>query len=249
VITAQQIRLVRSHPIWREASDPSVRSLIAASRDVRVMPGDKILTAGEPAKAIHLLVEGAARVYYPASGEQSEITVKLFWAPASFGDAESILRTSWAECVEALTPGRVLITPAETYFRLMQSEPSVCFRQYWDVARRFGIAIRTERQANLGEMTDRTIAILLAYAHHFGKDTGDGVLIDFPLTQEEIGKQVGANRRTIVTVLSGLYDKGVVVRSGRRLIVPSLEKLLAEAGAAAPALSFRTDDRPWAERR
>lgn len=240
--------LVRMHPIWRDASDPAVRSLLAIARDVRFMPGDRVLSAGQPANAIHLLVEGAVRVYYPASEVEAEITVKLFWAPAAFGDAESILRSTWAETVEALTPGRVLIAPAEPYFRLMQSEPSVCFRQYWDVARRFGVAIRTERQANLGEIFDRTIAILLAYAHHFGVETGDGVLIDYPLTQDGIGKQVGANRRSVVTVLGALYKRGVLTRAGRRFMVPSIDRLLAEAGGGAPALSFRTDVRPWAEK-
>lgn len=240
---------MRLHPIWRDASDVAVRSLLAIARDVVVKPGDFILTAGQPAAAIHLLVEGAARVFYPAKEKEAEITVKLFWAPSAFGDAESILRVNWGLSVEALTPGRVLIAPAEAYFRLMQSEPTVCFRQYWDIARRFGIAMRTEQQANLGELTDRTIAILLAYAHHFGVETPDGILIDFPLTQDGIGKQVGANRRSVVTVLGGLYKKGVISRAGRRFLVPNLEKLLAEAGGGAPALSFKTDVQPWAERR
>jgi CRP-like cAMP-binding protein len=247
MITPELIRLVRTHPIWRQASDPAVRSLLAISKDVRFLPGDLVLRAEEPAEAIHLLVEGAVRVFYPATTQQAEITVKLFWAPAAFGDAESILKSRWAESVEALTPGRALIAPAEGYFRLMQREPTVCFRQYWDVARRFGIAIRSERQANLGELTERTIAILLAYAHHFGLATEDGVLIDFPLTQDNIGKQVGANRRSVVTVLSGLYDKKLLARVGRRFLVPDLDRLLAEAGEGAPALSFRSDARPWAE--
>jgi CRP-like cAMP-binding protein len=246
-VTAAQIGAVRKHPIWRDASDAAVRRLCALAREVPLRANDVILKAGDPAAAIHLLVEGAARVFYPASKDAAEITVKLFWAPAAFGDAESILRSRWAETVEALTPGRVLIAPAAQYFRLMQAEPSVCFRQYWDVARRFGVAIRSERQANLGELTDRTIAILLAYANHFGLRTEDGTLIDYPLTQEDIGKQVGANRRSIVSVLSGLYRHGALSRVGRRFLVPDTAKLLALAGGAAPDLSFKTDDRPWAE--
>lgn len=103
-----------------------------------------MLRAGEPAAAIHLLVEGATRVYYPARKDRAEITVKLFWAPAAFGDAESILRTQWAECVEALTPGRVLVQPLpRSTSRSCGESPASAFEQYWDVARRFGVAHRT----------------------------------------------------------------------------------------------------------
>ncbi|MFO0724774.1 MAG: Crp/Fnr family transcriptional regulator [Myxococcota bacterium] len=246
-VTAQQIRLVRQHPIWRDASDLGVRALCASATEVRLRPGDHVLRAGEPAEAIHLLVEGATRVYYPAARDRAEITVKLFWAPAAFGDAESILRTRWAECVEALTPGRVLITPAKRYFELMRREPSVCFRQYWDVARRFGVAIHSERSANLAELQDRTIAILVAYALHFGTPSEGGVLIEYALTQDDIGKQVGANRRSIVTILGALYKAGVIERRGRKFWVRSVEGLLAKAESAPPNLSFRTEDRPWGE--
>lgn len=246
-VTAQQIRLVRQHPIWRDASDNGVRALCASAEEIRLSPGDHVLRAGEPAAAIHLLVEGATRVYYPARKDRAEITVKLFWAPAAFGDAESILRTQWAECVEALTPGRVLVTPAKKYFEIMRREPSVCFRQYWDVARRFGVAIHSERQANLAELMDRTIAILVAYALHFGRPEPRGTLIDYALTQDDIGKQVGANRRSIVTILGSLYKEGVLERRGRKFLVPSIERLLGSAESTPPNLSFRTEQLPWAE--
>jgi CRP-like cAMP-binding protein len=247
VTTVELIRAVRTHPIWRDASEQSIRALTAIVRDVKLHPGDAVLSAGEPAEALHLLVEGAVRVFYPATDESAEITVKLFWAPAAFGDAESILRVRWAETVQALTPARVLVAPALPYFRLMQKEPSVCFRQYWDVARRFGVAIRSERASNLDDLRDRIVAILVAYANHFGVKRSDGVLIDFALTQDEIGKQVGANRRSVVSVLGALYEKKLLARAGRRFLVADVDALLATSRGPAPDLSFKTDDRPWAE--
>jgi CRP-like cAMP-binding protein len=141
----------------------------------------------------------------------------------------------------------VLIAPANAYFRLMQKEPSVCFRQYWDVARRFGVAIRSERASNLDDLRDRVIAILVAYANHFGRAVAEGTLIEHPLTQDEIGRQVGATRRSIVSILSRLYDEQVLRRVGRRFVVPDVVALLRLAQGPAPDLSFKTDDRPWAE--
>jgi CRP-like cAMP-binding protein len=247
--TAEALGALRRHPIWANASDAGARELLTHARDEHFRAGQLILKAGDAAKTIFLLIEGAARVYYPATDLSREVTVKLFWAPAAFGDAESILRVTWAECVQALTGARVLLIDAAKYFALMQSEPKVCFRQYWDVARRFGVAIRSERSANVDELRDRVVALLLAYAHHFGKEDGNGgVVIDHWLTQDALAVEVGSNRRSIVRVLNELYQRNAVARAGRRFRVPSLEKLLQVATGSTPQLSFRSDTAPWAER-
>lgn len=242
------IALIRRHPIWRDASDNAVRALAQHIRVVPLAAGDAILTGGDLARSIHLLVEGACRVFYPATERSAEITVKLFGAPAAFGDAESIMRTRWAETVEALTPGTVLICDATTYFDIMQREPRVCFRQYWDVARRFGIAIHTERAANTASLVEQVVAIVLAYARQFGKPTARGLLIAHPLTHDDLARQSGSNKRSVVRALTELFASGALERSGRSFLVPSIEKLLAAASVPVPEVAFQSAEKPWAER-
>jgi CRP/FNR family transcriptional regulator len=241
------IGALKRHPIWTNAGEQTLRALAARGREVKFRRGEAILSAGEPADSIFLLLEGAVRVFYPSTPHHAEVTVKLFWAPAAFGDAESILRAHWAETVQALTAGRVFVTPAAQYFKLMRSDPEVCFRQYWDVSRRFGVAIRSERAANFSELRDRVVALLVAYAHHFGVERSDGVLIDHELSQDELASQVSAKRRTIARALAELYDRRLVLRSGRKFVIPDLDALL-EGAREAPDISFRSDEIPWAER-
>lgn len=131
---AALIGKLRRHPIWTDAPDQAVRALAERLREVPLAAGDSILRAGDAADAIHLLVRGVCRVFYPATERSAEVTVKLFGAPVAFGDAESILKAL------------VLVCDAASYFDILQREPRVCFRQYWDVSRRFGIAIQTERR-------------------------------------------------------------------------------------------------------
>ena len=69
------VALIRRHPIWRDVSDSAVRALAQHINVVPLAPGDAILKAGDEAKAIHLLVEGACRVFYPATERSAEITV------------------------------------------------------------------------------------------------------------------------------------------------------------------------------
>ncbi len=247
-INAGDIGALRRHPIWRDATDASIRELLRQGRQVRLRPGENLLTAGEEAQSIFLLLEGAVRVFYPAKGKDLEVTVKLFWAPAAFGDAESILRTRWAETVSALTGVVALVTPAARYFAILQREPGACFRQYWDLGRRFGVAIHSEKSANFNDISDRIIALLVSYAQHFGAPTPDGTgrLIDFALTQDDLATQAGAKRRSVVRTLTQLYRQDLVRKVERRYLIPDVSRLLA-ASSGSPDLSMETTDRPWAE--
>jgi CRP-like cAMP-binding protein len=246
-ISSELIGVIRRHFIWREASDRAVRALAAYTHDRTFKPGESILSAGEPARSIYLLVDGAVRVFLPPrSGDGPEVTVKLFWAPTAFGEAETVIQAPHEETVQALTHARVLITPASKYFRIMRTETSVAFRQYIDLAQRFAISIRTARAANHDDLSDRVVALIISYVNHFGTPHEGGVLIDYVLTQDDIACQVGSNRRSIVRALRGLYKDGTLVRRGRRYYVPSIERLLATTRGTVPDCSYRAEENAWA---
>jgi CRP-like cAMP-binding protein len=247
-VSSELIGVIRRHFIWREASDRAVRALAACANDRTFAPGEAILSASEPARAIYLLVDGAARVFYPPkSGHGPEVTVKLFWAPTAFGEAETVINASFEETVQALTHTRVLITPASKYFRIMRSETSISFRQYLDLAQRFAVAIRTARSANHDDLSERVVALIISYVNHFGTPHEGGVLIDYALTQDDIACQVGSNRRSIVRALQSLYKDRTLVRIGRRYWVPSVEGLLATTRGTVPDCSYRAEENAWAD--
>lgn len=122
----------------------------------------------------------------------------MYWAPASFGDGEANLAVEHAVGSEALTPCRVFQFSAKHYFQVMFREPTACFRQYWDTACRFGIAIQTEHAANIENLEQRVVSLLSSYVDAFSKKTILGHVITLPLTQQTVALQVGSNRRTIV---------------------------------------------------
>lgn len=238
---------LRKHPLWRDASEMNLRTLCSKASDLSLAPGELLIVAGTPADTVYLLVEGVVRVFHPLE-QGGEFTVKLFGAPAAFGDSECTLRLPRSESTQALTAVRVLAIPAVHYFRMLQAEPSACFRAYWDLGRRFAITLTTERSVIADSLPGRVVAVLLAYANQFGIEHEKGTLIDFPLTREDLSRQVGATPRTLVRALTTLYRSRALGRVGRRYLIADREKLIAVAGEAPRTFAMRSDDRPWAEK-
>ena len=239
---AMSLGLVRRHPVWAKAADVTVRAMLKHGVLRDVTAGADVLKLGETATHVTLVLRGAVRVFYPATAQRGELTVKLFGAPSTFGEAECVLRGAWNESVQTLVPSTLLSVDAGRYFGLLQDEPSACFHAYWEVARQFGVAIQWENTTSA--VTERVIAIIVAYASHFGRTDRDSVLIDHALSQDELARQSGSTRRTIVRVMADLYASKLVTRAGRKLRIPSVDALLAHA--ALPNIAMKADPKPWA---
>ncbi len=232
--------LLRRHPIWAGASDRTLASVSEGSRVLDRAAGQVFVIEGDPATAIHLLIEGAARVFYPPRKGGAEATANLIVAPGGFGDIACVMRTPYTASVQAVTPARAIAVDAQVYFTALQQDARASFRQYWDVARRFAGAAQMERAALAATVAERVVALLLAYG-----GLADG---EVALSQDDIAQQVGSNRRSVVRVMTLLYRSGGLKRVGRRYAIVDRAKLLAAVAPDIPDMVGTADATPWAER-
>jgi CRP/FNR family cyclic AMP-dependent transcriptional regulator len=76
-------------------------------------------------------------------------------------------------------------------------------------ARRLSIALALGR---LPRVEDRVHRLLWHLADRRGRVTSDGVVVPLPVTQEQLGRLVGARRPTVSLALRGLRERGLVRR-------------------------------------
>lgn len=76
----------------------------------------------------------------------------------------------------------------------------------------------------------RRVAHQLAYfAEKFGKKDGDSIIIDVPLTHQDLGAVLNLARETVSHVLGRLRDKGIIDAAHKNITVLDLKKLRHEA--------------------
>jgi CRP/FNR family transcriptional regulator len=63
--------------------------------------------------------------------------------------------------------------------------------------------------------------VLSAVAHEHSTPTDGGLMIEFPLTHEELSFLVGAHRVSDTKALKAVRASGKVEQRGRRLVVPA----------------------------
>jgi CRP-like cAMP-binding protein len=79
----------------------------------------------------------------------------------------------------------------------------------------------------------RVAQALLRLVHQSGRKVKEGILVDFPITRQEIAEVAGTTLHSVSRVLSGWQEAGLVVVGRRKVIVCDVEGLsrIAEQSA------------------
>ncbi len=235
--------LLATHPLWDSAAR-ELRELAARKMTVRrLRVGARVLSEGEPADSIHLLVDGCVRVFY-ATSAQAQITVKILRAPAMFGEAEAVsgfvgTGSVWQETVQTVVPSTVLTTGVADYLALLARAPAIAMLHFVDVCERFSRCIGSERSVHEGSLDQRVLGLLSAYAKTFGETTQGETLIDHKLSYESLAFELGATARTVARAIQRLTQAGRLRRAGHRFVLVHGSVSAATEGMSRIAFATR----------
>lgn len=196
----------------------------------RLGPGRALVAQGGAPSHLFVVRSGAVRLAkLRDDGEEAVLDVL---GPGDAVGHLTLLEGCDAEPLEArsITPVEVLAVAHDELRPLLRRRPDLAawaFRLALDeLARRHAVLADTL----LGDVRGRVLSLLERLAGRHGRRVVGGVLVDLPLTQEELGRMVGATRESANRALARLAREGRLRRIGRHVV-------LADGWGAAPAPS------------
>lgn len=85
------------------------------------------------------------------------------------------------------------------------------------------------------DVDSRISMLLLDLSHRYGHEHPDGILIDIPMSREEMANCIGVARETLIRKLSLLKEKGIVEFIGhKKLWIKDLTRLETDLKNSAP---------------
>ncbi|NLR72753.1 Crp/Fnr family transcriptional regulator [Novosphingobium sp. ERN07] len=201
----------------------NVREVLARNgRQLRVRKGHVLLAVGLPANDVYLVTEGSVSVSL-VSSQGRETVLRLIEQGEVFGELAAIDGQPRSADVVAVENSTLLVIPGSTFTGLIESEPVVSL---W-LARYLAHQVRylTNRIYELSTMGvgPRLQAELLRLAGEPAAD-GSACIVRVP-TQAELAARIGTNRETVTREFALLVREGLLVKEGRRIMVPSVARL------------------------
>ncbi|MFN3459007.1 MAG: Crp/Fnr family transcriptional regulator [Novosphingobium sp.] len=200
-----------------------VREILAThGRQMRVRKGQVLLAVGLPANDVYLVIEGCVSVSL-ISAQGRETVLRAIGPGEMFGELAAIDGEPRSADVVAAESSTLLVIPGAAFVDLIGREPVLSL---W-LARYLAHQVRylTNRIYELSTMGvgPRLQAELLRLAGE--PDAKGAAAISRVPTQAELAARIGTNRETVTREFSLLVKEGLVVRDGRRIVVPSVERL------------------------
>jgi CRP-like cAMP-binding protein len=212
---------------WLESLDESARFSVENAGVETVGRGMAILRAGEIPRAVFIVREGGVKEVQttPETEGGRDVIVALHGPGDFFGDLALMNDEPATTTTVALAQTSLIAVPRETWLELCQS-PQMMRMLTRRTQKRLEDAYRMIRMLSRYTTEARLKSALLILAERWGSKGDDGVTIGLELTHRTLADLAGASREKVTRALGILSQKGLVKVVQRRLVVPSLERLL-----------------------
>lgn len=210
------ISLVQDLPPFVGMPTASVRSLLDQARTQRCEKNATIFSEGEAAHSFFLLLDGHIRVVkINADGDQ--MIARYISSGELYGIARAIGRTTYPANAVAAVDCLSLAWPTAIWDSVIAAHPGFAANTYQTVGKRLADTQEKMLELATAKVEQRVANTILKLAHQTGKKTDEGILIDLPVSREDISEMTGTTLHTVSRLMSGWEQKGWV-KSGRQKI-------------------------------
>lgn len=225
--------LIIGLPVFEGIPPDDLDKMLANARSLRVAKDGAIFEQDGEARSFFLLLDGRARVVKTTPDGQ-QVIVRYILPGELMGIAHALGRDTYPASALAVVDCVVLAWPGRLWPEFATAWPSFGMNTYKTVGARLNDMQTQVVEMATQQVEQRVAHALLRLVRQSGRKTEDGILIDFPISRQDIAEMTGTTLHTVSRLLTAWEEKGLV-RSGRRqvsVIEPHKLLLLAEGRAA-----------------
>lgn len=228
VATSEALGLLEKSEIFRGVDEASLVAVYESAYRRRVRAREFFFHQDEAATTFYLVLEGRARLLQ-LTPEGHQVIIRYVSPGDAVGIIVALSEIPYPLSAEAVTDCVVLAWDRETTMRFMESNTLMAFNGMRMIAKRFRelqgryLELATER------VERRVARTLLRLTRQTGKRIDEGVLLDLPLSRQDLGELTGTTLYTVSRILSRWEQDGLITTGRERVIVCKPHSLVSIA--------------------
>jgi len=216
--------LLRRVPFLAALDEADRKALASAAKRRRFRRGEAIFHKDDPGESLFIVEKGSVRIFL-VSPQGSDLTLAVLGAGDFFGDMALLDGKPRSASAAALQQTETVVLDRADFTAVIRSRPHAAMAVLAAVAGRVREANEMAGDLAFLDVGGRLAKKLLELAEAHGVERPGGILLDVPLTQEELANMVGVTRESVNRHLAMLRRKGVIGGEGRRFVVRDAEAL------------------------
>lgn len=215
---------LRRLPLFSEIDADSLQRLAAAARVRTLERGAMALRAGDPCEAFFINLGQPVKLFVLAANGNEKV-IELIGPGQSFAEALMFLGRPSPVNAQALGDTQLLVLPRQTVLDAMAADQRLALRMLAGLSRRLHGLVSDVQAYALQSGQQRVIGYLLRDAAE-----DEACVVTLPVAKGTLASRLSLTPEYFSRVLRELEEGGLIRVEGRRIHIPSIERLAAYPG-------------------
>jgi len=189
---------------------------------------DLILHEDDTPNGVYYIKSGYVRLY-SVSEDGRELT-RLLLGPNDLFPIRWVFSDEPIDYyVEPITDVEAWHAPKEAFLNFLEQQPELLMNVIHMIVSRMGRLYKRMEYFAFGDAYQKVATMLVIQAHNFGKEINGKIVIDIPLTHQDIASLIGVARETASVEIERLKREKIIDYSEHKIIINSIQKLEEES--------------------
>jgi CRP-like cAMP-binding protein len=220
-------RLLANVSIFSSLDDRALDALVRATSTRRLAAGEVLFRKGDAGRQLYGVLSGRLKAV-AAGADGKEIVFNVCDPGEVIGEIALLDSNPRSASIVALEPSELLVLDRRDFLPFLERHPRVAIQLAELLAARLRRLSELAEDSVLLALRARLAKKLVSFAQRYGRKTPEGIQIDLPFSQQELGEMVGTSRESINKQLRAWTEQGLIVTSKGRITLcdaPGLEAL------------------------
>ncbi|MGR3319947.1 MAG: Crp/Fnr family transcriptional regulator [Candidatus Anammoxibacter sp.] len=202
---------------------------IATVTDMKSYKKNRVIfNQGDTGNVLFILMSGLVKIFLTDKDGKENI-LKVIYKNDFFGEMSLLDGQFRSATIIALENSQALLIYREDLFKLIQRIPLIGYNMMVVLSRRLRAANDEIASLNFLDSHGKVARVLLAFITNRGKHKNGKVVIDLPISRQEMAEMAGVSRETFSRILNKFKVMGCLEVKGKQIIIINQETLKEKA--------------------
>jgi CRP-like cAMP-binding protein len=223
--------LIEALPVFSTLGEAELDDVIADAQAQRIPKGAAVFRQGEMAQAFFVLLHGRLKVV-KVTPHGKRMIIRFVNPGDIYGIVKALRREDYPATATAVVDSVTLAWPNKIWDDFVAAHPAFAANVMQMMGDRLQEAHTRLKELSTEEVEHRLAHTVLRLVTQSGRKTDEGILVDFPITQQDLAEASGTTLHSVSRILSAWENAGLVTVGRRRIVVRDVQALseLAERG-------------------
>ncbi len=230
-VNSKQGQTLAKVPIFSGLTETELGFIAPRIVPRRYSTSEMIFAEGEPCAGLFVVESGNVRIF-KSSVTGREQVLSIDGPGSSIAELPVFDGGNYPASAMAMDDVTLLFVSKHDFHALCLAHPEVPLKVLRVVGARLRRLVGIIEELSFTTVRHRLANYLLRLAQKSGKQIKEGLVVDLPITNQELAAQIGTVRELVSRNLSRLQAEGLLKIDGRNILIVNLKALEAENDSA-----------------